>query len=205
MSLTGGKLAGGNPETERVENDWYATNPKAVEMLLKHYKFNGKTFLEPCVGNGNIIDVVKDKCPNFNTYYAIDLIDRGYEDTIVMDFLEWSKYFKDDNRKVDTIITNPPFSLASEFIENGLDILSENGQMAMFLKIQFLECGIRKDLFDKYPPKYVYVFRNRMDIWANGLNKNPKTGKKWANTICYAFYIWEKGSTTEPVIRWIDN
>lgn len=203
MKLSGNKLAGGNPENERVENDFYATNPKAVEMLLKEYKFNGTSFLEPCVGNGNIINVVKDKCKNFNTYYAVDLINRGYEDTITMDFLEWSKHFKENKSKVDTIITNPPFSLATEFINSGMNILSEHGQMAMFLKIQFLECAVRKDLFDKYPPKYVYVFRNRMDIWANGLHYNPKTGKKWMNTICYAWYIWEKGSVTEPAVRWL--
>ena len=34
MSLQGGKLAGGNPKNKRVENDYYATNPKSVEMLL---------------------------------------------------------------------------------------------------------------------------------------------------------------------------
>ena len=28
--LAGAKLAGGNPENERVENDYYATNPEAV-------------------------------------------------------------------------------------------------------------------------------------------------------------------------------
>lgn len=41
--------------------------------------------------------------------------------------------------------------------------------------------------------------RGRMD-----LKKNPDTGKKWAETICFAWFIWVKGSTTEPVIRWID-
>ena len=33
QTLSGGKLAGGNPENGRVENDYYATNPKAVEMF----------------------------------------------------------------------------------------------------------------------------------------------------------------------------
>ena len=32
-TLSGGKLAGGNPKNDRVENDFYATNPKAVEIL----------------------------------------------------------------------------------------------------------------------------------------------------------------------------
>ena len=37
MSWQGAKLAGGNPENERVANDYYATNPEAVKMLLKSY------------------------------------------------------------------------------------------------------------------------------------------------------------------------
>ena len=48
--MAGGKLAGGNPENGRVENDYYATNPKAVEMLLTNYTFDAATILEPCVG-----------------------------------------------------------------------------------------------------------------------------------------------------------
>ena len=33
-ALAGGKIAGGNPENGRVEHDFYATNPKAVDMLI---------------------------------------------------------------------------------------------------------------------------------------------------------------------------
>jgi hypothetical protein len=41
-----------------------------------------------------------------------------------------------------------------------------------------------------------------MATWNNGepLDTN---GKKWATTMCHAWYIWEKGSTTEPVVRWL--
>lgn len=101
------------------------------------------------------------------------------------------------------IISNPPYSLGKEFIEKGMDLLTENGQMAMFLKIQFLEGAKRKELFEKYPPKYIYVFRNRMATFNNGEPLDPN-GKKWATTMCHAWFVWEKGSTSEPVIRWID-
>ena len=33
--MQGGKLAGGNPENGRVDNDFYATDPAAVEQLFK--------------------------------------------------------------------------------------------------------------------------------------------------------------------------
>ena len=116
----------------------------------------------------------------------------------MQDFLTW-----ETKQKFEGIITNPPFSLAQEFIEKGMDLLTDNGQMAMFLKIQFLESAKRKEFFEKYPPKYIYVFRDRMATWNNGNEVDPSTGKRWATTFCHAWFVWEKGSKTEPIIRWL--
>lgn len=58
--LAGAKLAGGNPENERVENDYYATNPEAVKMLLSKYDFFAQTILEPCVGGGHIANAINE-------------------------------------------------------------------------------------------------------------------------------------------------
>ena len=196
--LAGGKLAGGNPENGRVENDYYATNPKAVEMLLTNYTFDAATILEPCVGGGHIANAINNFFANQRVITGLDLVDRGYPNTIVQDFLTW-----ETDRKFEGIITNPPFSLAQEFIEKGMGLLTDNGQMAMFLKIQFLEGAKRKEFFEKYPPKYIYVFRNRMATWNNGNEVDPNTGKRWATTMCHAWFIWEKGSKTEPIIRWL--
>ena len=196
--LAGGKLAGGNPENGRVENDYYATNPKAVEMLLMNYPFYAATILEPCVGGGHIANAINNFFANQRVITGLDLVDRGYPNTIVQDFLTW-----ETDRKFEGIITNPPFSLAQEFIEKGMELLTDDGQMAMFLKIQFLEGAKRKEFFEKYPPKYIYVFRNRMATWNNGNEIDPNTGKRWATTMCHAWFIWEKGSKTEPVVRWL--
>jgi len=68
LSLSGNKLAGGNPKDGRVDNDFYATDPKAVEMLLNtiNYTPQGREFLEPCVGEGHIADTVNRY---YNDYY----------------------------------------------------------------------------------------------------------------------------------------
>lgn len=197
--MQGGKIAGGNPKNNRVENDFYVTNPKAVEMLLKKYDIFGRDILEPCVGNGMIVEAVNNFYTNKRNFTCIDIIDRNYPNTIVQDFLTWNT-----DKKFDAIITNPPYSLATEFIYKSLSLLDTDGQIAMFLKIQFLEGIKRKTLFEKYPPKYIYVFRNRMATWNNGNELDPDTGKKWATTMCHAWFIWEKDSKTEPIIRWLD-
>ena len=196
--LAGAKLAGGNPENGRVEDDYYATNPEAVKMLLTKYTFDAHTILEPCVGGGHIANAINDFYTTKREITGMDLVDRGDPGTIVADFLTYKT-----DKKYEGIITNPPYSLAKEFVEKGMELLEDDGQMAMFLKIQFLEGAKRKELFDKYPPKYIYVFRNRMATWNSGLEKDPKTGKRWATTMGHAWFVWEKGSTSEPVVRWL--
>ena len=207
MSLQGAKLAGGNPKNDRVDNDFYATDPKAVHKLLLKYSINGSEILEPCIGNGNIANAIKDFYNNKGlNITGVDIIDRGYQNTIVHDYLTW-----ETDKKFDCIITNPPYSLAKEFVEKSMTLLNDgydeygypNGQLIMFLKIQFLEGAKRKELFEKYPPKYIYVFRNRMATWNNGEPLDPN-GKRWATTMCHAWFIWEKGSKTEPIVRWLD-
>lgn len=194
--LSGGKLAGGNPKNNRVENDYYATDPLAVEMLMNVYQFNEGSFLEPCIGNGNISEVVNDRFPN-SKIIGVDIVDRGYPNTIIHDFLTY-----ETDAKFDNIITNPPYSLAKEFIEKGMGLLNINGKMAMFLKIQFLEGAKRTEMFKKYPPKYIYVFTKRMPTWNKGQPTDPN-GKRWATTMCHAWFVWEKGSKTEPIVRWL--
>ncbi len=83
-----------------------------------------------------------------------------------------------------------------------MEVVSDNGKIAMFLKIQFLEGAKRREMFKKYPPKYIYVFSKRQNPWRNGNPLNEK-GKPWSSTMCFAWFIWEKGSTSEPVVRWL--
>lgn len=161
--LQGAKLMGGNPDAGRVERDYYATNPKAVDALLDIEPFpNNGDYLEPCVGGGHIANVIQRRFPECHLD-AIDIVERGYPGTIVADYITWNA-----QKEYDAIITNPPYKLASEFITKSLFLLKDNGKLACFLKIQFLEGVKRKKLFDLGQLKYLYVFRKRMDVFANG-------------------------------------
>ena len=194
--LTGTSLAGGSVNYERVENDFYATDPQSVRDLLDIFKIESSSFLEPCVGQGHIIETIKEYFPNAK-FIASDLVDRGYKDTIISDFI------KEDfiNEKVDWIITNPPYSVAKEFIDKSLSLTNKG--VIMFLKIQFLEGQARKEWFKKTPLKYVYVFSKRQDPWRDGNSLNPKTGKKWGSTMCFAWFIWEHNYNGKPTIEWL--
>ena len=192
----GASLAGASTTRERVENDYYATPTSSTEALLEKVEFKGD-FLEPCVGGGHIAEVIKKYYPK-NKVYGLDLVDRGYPNTIVADFFEYDF----NNQKFDSIVTNPPYSLAQEFLEKSMTILNENGKIAMFLKIQFLEGVKREKMFKKFPPKYVYVFTKRQNPWRNGSSLD-ENGKPWSSTMCFAWFIWEEGFKGEPTLRWL--
>jgi len=72
----------------------------------------------------------------------------------------------------------------------------------MFAKIQLLEGDKRKKMFKNTPLKYVYVFSKRVNPLRNGSEFDEK-GKKWASTMCFAWYVWAKNYDGEPIIRWI--
>lgn len=118
---------------ERQPEDYYATDPKAVTLLLGLEKFKG-SILEPCCGEGHISKVLLE---NGFKVKSFDLVDRGFGK--VQDFLtdEVSSWKGD-------IITNPPYKLANEFLNKALQIVPNGRKVAMFLKVQFLEGKQRK-------------------------------------------------------------
>lgn len=142
---------------------------------------------------GHISEVLRK---NRHFVYSFDIVQRDYKyQNGVQDFLE---YFTSAANDMD-IITNPPYSHATEFAMHALDISMDGVKVAMFLKLTFLESVKRKKLFDVYPPKKVYVFRNRIDCWPNGVKP-----AKMQRAVCYAWCVWEKGFYGDPIIKWID-
>ena len=190
--LTGTSLAGGSVNYKRVDNDFYATNPQSLLDLLEFESFDDGTILEPCCGQGHLSKVL-----TLNTtskVYSCDLIDRGYG-------VGGKDFLTDTFQNYDYVVTNPPYKYAQQFIEKALTI--SNKKVAMFLKIQFLEGQKRKEFLERNPLKYVYVFSKRQDPWRNGDSINPNTGKKWGSTMCFAWFVWEKGFKGEPTIKWL--
>ena len=188
--------ASNHTDKERHQHDYYATEPKALELLLDVEDFH-EVVWECACGGGHLVDVLHDR--GYYVSYS-DLYDYGYPDTILMDFLAYEPEF---GGKVNMdIITNPPYSIAKEFVEHAMDIVAEGRKVAMFLKLTFLESKKRRELFEKYPPKYIYVSSSRLQCAKNGDFETYKKGTGTA--IAYAWYVWEKGFKGEPVVRWIN-
>lgn len=177
--------------TERIEHDFYATDPKDVELLFDECKIDfSQNILEPCAGEGHIAEVFKKHGYNVTT---ADLIQRTYHLDQTWDFLEQTEKFDGD------IVTNPPYDLASNFVEKSLELIPEGKRVVMILKLTFLESKKRRKLFDSKQLKTVYVFTNRTGCARNGLEEHFKPG-----AVAYAWFEWVKGYNSDPVIKWIN-
>lgn len=174
-------------KADREENDFYATEPKAVELLLAEENF-ANNILEPCCGQKHITNILEQAG---YTVKSSDLIDRNVGADI-QDFFEITDWDGD-------IISNPPYKNALDFVKHSLEIVKEDSKVAMFLKILFLEGKKRKEFFEKHPPKVIYVASGRLNCAKNGdFDKYP------SSAVCYAWFVWEKGFKGEPVVRWIN-
>lgn len=176
--------------SERESDDYYATDPKAVELLLEKESFS-KNIWEIMCGDGHISEVLKAHGYNVK---STDKIDRGYGE--VLDFFEVT-----DNDLDCDIVTNPAYKVATLTVKKALEVVGNGHKVAMFLKIQFLEGKERRKFFEENPPKYVYVASSRLKCAKNGEFDKLSSS---SSAVCYAWYIWEKGFKGEPIIRWIN-
>ena len=185
--------ASNHTDKERETNDYYATEPAAVELLLGLEKFSHHIW-EPACGEGHISKVLE---AHGHHVLSTDLIDRGYGLGGCDFLLEAEGALFDGD-----IITNPPYKYGKEFVERALEAVGEGHKVAMFLKLQFLEGKSRGKLFEKYPPKTVYVSRSRLLCAKNADFDGMRAGG--GSAVAYCWFVWEKGYTGDTVIKWFN-
>lgn len=188
----------------REKDDFYATNPKALELLLDNCSwFLKNRFLickqqcglhyiwEPACGSGNLSELLKQRGYNVD---STDLKDRGYG-SAGNDFLQLSC-----DSHVSIILTNPPYSLATEFIEHALEILPEGGLYIALMNITYLAGQKRyQRVYSKCSLREIYVFSKRIESWKNNDREN-ESGKSMVD---YAWYVFRKGYNSVPMIYWL--
>lgn len=184
--------ASNHTDKERESNDFYATDPMAIDKLVGVMSLPSKIWECAC-GLGHLSEELKSF--GFKVV-STDLVDRGYGD--VVDFLQT----KDIPEGCTCILTNPPYKYALDFIKHSLDLFPENGLCIMFLKTTFLEGQKRYDeLFSKNPPHYVLQFSRRVLCAKNGEFQRMKDGG--GSAVSYAWFVWKKGYQGNTVIKWI--
>lgn len=150
-----------NRGATRNDNDKYMTPDYTVDSLLSVLdiqKIRPLCFCEPCRGTGAIFDRI-----DANTKWHAE-IDEG------IDYLE-IPYF------VDLVITNPPFTLALEFLQKSL---TEAETVIYLLRLNFLGSQKRKPFWQANPPSHTMVLSKRPSFTGNG-----------TDSIEYAWFAWD--------------
>lgn len=185
--------ASNHTDKERQNEDYYATDPIAAEWLLKIEEIpKDKPIWECAAGEKHLSKVFEEHGYKVR---SSDLIVRT-EDVEQLDFLTSNETWD------GTIITNPPYNQAVNFIQKAMESITEGNKVIMFLKVQFLEGKSRKKLFEKYPPKTVWVSSSRITCAKNGDFEYMKANG--GSAVAYAFYVWQKGYEGDTILKWFN-
>ena len=180
--------ASNHSTSERQVDDYYATDPRAIDFLFEEEEFSGVIWECAC-GEGHLSKRMVELGAEV---VSTDLVDRGYgkvADFLAIDNLKW-----DGN-----IVTNPPYKFAQQFVEKALSIIPEGKKLAMFLKLTFLEGKARRTLFRSTPPIRVWVSSSRLKCAMNG-----DFDAFGSSAAAYAWFVWEKGYKGETTVKWFN-
>lgn len=189
-----GSTAHGHEEREVL--DFYATDPNSLRLFLQKLREDGiklnKNIWEISCGDGAISDHLKHLG---YSVFCSDIVNRKNKCDAKLDMTKNVKglTFCGD------ILTNPPYKHAKDFIEKSIDMINPGSKVIMYLRLQFLEGKKRRALFERYPPKYIYVHTERQMTYKN----NDPAERKKGSAVCFAWFIWEKDYTGDPRVRWI--
>jgi hypothetical protein len=179
-----GKNFSCNNTGKRRKSDFYETPFCLTQELLNIVKLK-EPILEPACGNKAIVKVLmKHKYENISFYD----IETG------QDFLQ-------ENELYSTIITNPPYSKAFQFIQKAKQLCND---FYFLLPLSYLHGKQRLDHIysDKtFPLNCIYVF-DRYPMLGEKLRSD---GKINTGMMVYAWYHFsKKPEYKEPLIRFID-
>ena len=152
--------------------DFYATPPWCYENLDIDWNIF-ETAHEPCRGDGRIQFFLEEECALPCTYSEI---------LEGKDFFEWTE-------GTDLILTNPPFSIAQEFIDHAI---TYSNTCIMLLRINFLGSIKRYSWWKEAPPTALHV-----------LSKRPSFTGKGTDATEYAWYVWDKTERLERGIFFV--
>lgn len=162
---------------ERIAKDRYLTPYWCIDGLMPLINFKPNDVLsEPAKGDARIIE----RMPAGHVVKWCE-IEEGRD------------YLKvDDSMRADVIITNPPFSLALEFISTAIDRdLALDGTLIMLLRTGILGSDKRAPFWRKYPPTHQIVLTPRPSF-AHGGSDNSE----------YAWFCWDRGDRINAPHVW---
>lgn len=191
MSATGRNKEG----RERDPFDFYRTPLWATRLIveaLPWLKTSG-TFLEPCAGDGAILDGLDPEKRAYRRVTAVEIQTRFSKElqtralhVVHENALSWLDTMFVQGARFDVTCTNPPYGIAFELLQK-LFIVSR--EIVLLLRLPFLASEERRDFLAAYPPE-IFVLPNR-PIFKHGTSDNAD----------YAWMRWNTYGDYEPRVH----
>lgn len=168
----GETIAASKERWDRKPADFYPTPVEATEALLQYLFFLGsRRIREPCCGMGHISKVLE---AHGHEVTSSDLMHTGYGEGGI-DYLQ-TREINPRFYDFDAVITNPPFSLAEQFIRRAL---RDAPLVAMFLPNNYWHAESRRVLFESRPPMAVLALTWRPAFLEKERGKSPLSNFIW--------------------------
>jgi hypothetical protein len=185
--MKGKNFSANNVKGQRKKSDFYETPYSITRHLLELdlFEYESTTVCEPACGSGAITKVLGEK----------------WDGGLITSY-DKEKDFLTENNTYDYIITNPPFSLAFEFVQKSKEVALR--KFALLLPLSYLHGKKRYDNIyndTEYGLEKVYVF-TRYPMLGDELRDD---GKYNTGMMVYAWYIFKNHYSNSPTINWIDN
>lgn len=166
-----------NRGAERAPNDFYETPPEAVEPILDQIEdaiYYGESgdfrVIDAGCGTGAISRVIRKRCPD-SFICGIDIDPRNEAAALhhlsafrAGDFLEPCLGIEDLARG-QVVVMNPPYSLALEFIERGLELAGPGGHVFALVRLGFLASRKRQAFWQSRCADMVVLSKRPSFCW----------------------------------------
>ena len=187
---------------KRGDSDFYETPRWAVHRLLEKLDLPTGRWLEPCAGDGAIIRAVTDVIDkDLLGWTAIEIrpeccdrLDELFLARSLTGGIGIQDFFGVGEVRYDVCITNPPFSLAMDFIRKARSMCNHS---IFLLRLNFLGSEERSDFIRQTKPD-LYILPNRPSFRAPTAEG---ARQEWGtDSIEYAWFHWWEGSTGKYVM-----
>ena len=175
--------------------DYYITPPQTakeafVELIQLERTLQNKyiKILDPCCGGDKIHNATYKQLLFYMDYKFIDTMDIR-EDSGADTKTNYLTYTAKQNY-YDLIISNPPYTVALDFVQKALLDVKDGGFVSYLLRLNFFGSQSRKKFFNQFMPKYCFVHSKRPSFTLDGKTDGTE----------YATFVWQKGRVDKCTI-----
>lgn len=156
----------------------------AVRSIL-HVELLTQRVWDPCCGPGVLAKAARDAGYDVA---ATDLHDWGFGST-GRNFLDTDYPLGFDQGHDFSILMNPPFTLAVDFVMRAFELGAR--KIVCFQRASWWESRTRRDFWRETPPSRVYYCGDRATCWRADVPEAERAGRSVPTA--HAWFVWERG------------